>query len=99
MRRREQYQLVSGDGALCCRSQSAANFFAPLAGQSVGHLRLVLALSSIALLAADGWRELRRKCQKRGLSVLEATTCQQFNDDVKSNPWFDGTNWRGLKGS
>ena len=85
MRHRKHYQMVSGDETLWCRRQSVANFFARLAGQNVGHLRLVLVLS-ITLLAADVWRELRAEAPKAKIVGLGATTCQQFNDDVKSNP-------------
>jgi hypothetical protein len=69
---------------LCC-CQSAVNFFARPPGQSVGHLPFVLVLS-ITLLVADGWCELRAEPPKARIVGLGATTCQQFNDDVKSNP-------------
>jgi hypothetical protein len=53
------------------------------AGQSV--LLSVLTVSSIALLAAGGWRDLRVETQRARIVGLGATTCQQFNDGVRSN--------------
>jgi hypothetical protein len=78
--------MVSGDGALCCRCQLTANFFARRAGRIIGELSVVVALSSIALLAADGWSELRAESPKARIVGLGAATCQRFNDDVQSNP-------------
>ncbi|MFX6056002.1 hypothetical protein ABTE97_19005, partial [Acinetobacter baumannii] len=40
----------------------------------------------IAVLAADAWRGLRAEVPKARIVGLGATTCQRFNDDVKSNP-------------
>jgi hypothetical protein len=59
---------------------------ARLAGRSVGRLLVVLALSSIALLAGAVQQELRAEAPKARIVGLGAATCQQFNDDVKSNP-------------
>jgi hypothetical protein len=64
----------------------AAQPFARLAGWSFGRLLGLLTLSSIALLAADAGRELRAEAPKAKIVGLGATTCRQFNDDVKSNP-------------
>jgi hypothetical protein len=64
----------------------AAKPSARLAGRSVGRLLGVLTVSSIALLAADAGRELRGEAPKANIVGLGASTCQQFNDDVKSNP-------------
>lgn len=78
--------MVGGDGALRCRTRPAAGYVGRLAAQGVSHLRLVLTLSSIALLAAGGWSDLRAEAPKARIVGLGATTCQGFNDDVKSNP-------------
>ena len=64
----------------------AAQRFGRLAGRNFGRLLGLLALSSIALLAADAGRELRAEAPKARIVGLGATTCRQFNDDVKSNP-------------
>lgn len=56
------------------------------AGRSVRRALLVLALSSIGLPAADGWRDLRAEAPKAKIVGLGATTCQRFSDDVKYNP-------------
>lgn len=60
--------------------------YARLAGRSVGRSLGLLALSWIALLAADAGRELRAEAAKARIVGLGAATCQQFNDDIKSNP-------------
>ena len=60
--------------------------FARLVGRCVGRLLGLLALSSIALLAADAGRELRAEAAKARIVGLGAATCQQFNDDIKSSP-------------
>ena len=64
----------------------AAQPFACLAGRSVGRLLGVLILSSIALLATGAGLKLRAEVPKAKIAGLGAATCQQFNDDVKSNP-------------
>lgn len=55
-------------------------------GRGIGRLLGLLTLSSIALLAADAGRELRAEAPKARIVGLGAATCQQFNDDVKTNP-------------
>ena len=55
-------------------------------GRGAGRLLFVVALSLIAVLAADAWRGLRAEVPKARSVGLGATTCQRFNDDVKSNP-------------
>jgi hypothetical protein len=64
----------------------AAQSLARFVGRSVGRLLGVLIVSSIALLAADAGRKLRAEAPKANIVGLGASTCQQFNDDVKSNP-------------
>lgn len=54
--------------------------------RSVGRLLGLLTLSSIALLGAAAGRELRAEAPKARIVGLGAATCQQFNDDIKSNP-------------
>ena len=55
-------------------------------GRSTGRLLGLLTLSSIALLAADAGRELCAEAPKARIVGLDAATCGQFNDDVKTNP-------------
>jgi hypothetical protein len=62
----------------------AGQHFARLAGRSFSRMLSLLTLSSIVLLAADAGREL--EVPKAKIVGLGAATCQQFNDDVKSNP-------------
>jgi hypothetical protein len=68
-----------------CRFRYAAYLLVYCAGRSV-RLLLVFALSSMALFAGDTWRELWADAPKTRIVGLGATTCQRFNDDVKSNP-------------
>ncbi len=66
----------------------------PIAAQACTHARnldagrliSVLALSIAAAVATDASRELRAKTPKATIVGLGATTCQRFNDDVRSNP-------------
>jgi len=55
-------------------------------GRAIGRLLGLLTLSSIAFFAADAGRELRAEAPKARIVGLGAATCQQFNDDVKTNP-------------
>lgn len=55
-------------------------------GRSIGRVLGLLTLSSIAWLAADAGRELRAEAPKATIVGMGATTCRQFNDDVKANP-------------
>ncbi len=64
----------------------AGNLIVRPAGQGISRLFLVLTLSSIAFLATDEWRDLRAEPLKARIVGLGATTCQRFNDDVRSNP-------------
>jgi hypothetical protein len=68
-----------------CRFRYTANLLVYCAGRSV-RLVFVFTLSSMALFAGDTWRELRAEAPKAGIVGLGATTCQRFNDDVRSNP-------------
>jgi len=52
----------------------------------LGRLLGLLILSSFALLAADAGRELRAEAPRARIVGLGAATCQQFRDDVRSNP-------------
>jgi hypothetical protein len=45
-----------------------------------------LALSAVALIAVGACGQLWAEPQKAGIVGLGAATCQQFNDDVRSNP-------------
>lgn len=77
---------LTGDRALRRRRfHYAASSLVRLA-RSVGRLLFVLTLSSIALPAADAWRDLRAEAPKAKIVGLGATTCQRFSDDVRSNP-------------
>jgi hypothetical protein len=69
----------------CEHVGDAAPSFARLAGRNVGRLLGLLALSSINLLAAA--RELRAEGPRAKIVGLGAATCQQFNDDIRSNPF------------
>lgn len=55
-------------------------------GPRAGRLLFVVALSLIAVLAADAWRDLRAEAPKAKIVGLGATTCQRFEDDAKANP-------------
>ena len=68
-----------------CRFRYTANLLMSCAGRSV-RLLLVFTLPSMALFAGDTWRELRAEAPKAGIVGSGATTCQRFNDDVRSNP-------------
>jgi hypothetical protein len=72
--------------AFCGYIGDAAQPIARHAGWRFGRLLGLLTLSSIALLAADARRELRAEAPKAKIVGLGATTCQRFNDDVRSNP-------------
>jgi hypothetical protein len=52
----------------------------------VGWSFSVLALLPVALIAMDGWGQLWAEPQKARIIGLGAATCQQFKDDVRSNP-------------
>jgi hypothetical protein len=45
-----------------------------------------MALSVVALIAVSAWGQLWAEPQKARIVGLGAATCQQFNDDIKSNP-------------
>lgn len=46
----------------------------------------LLTLSSIAFVVADAERALLAEAPKANIVGLGAAACQQFNDDIKSNP-------------
>ena len=54
--------------------------------REAGRLFSVLALSFAAAVATDASRGLRAETPKATIVGLGATTCQRFNDDVRSNP-------------
>jgi hypothetical protein len=68
------------------RFRDAAKLLVYRPGRSVYRLLFVFTLSSMALFAGDTWRELRTEAPKARIVGLGATTCQRFNDDVRSNP-------------
>ena len=49
-------------------------------------LPAVVALLTTVALAADAARDIRAQPPKATIVGLGAATCQQFNDDVRSNP-------------
>lgn len=51
-----------------------------------GRLPVVLALLTTVVLPTDAAPELRAQPLKATIVGLGAATCQQFNDDVRSNP-------------
>jgi hypothetical protein len=55
-------------------------------GRRVCRLLVVLTLSLIALFVADTRRGLRAEAPTARIVGLGATSCQQFNDDVRSDP-------------
>lgn len=55
-------------------------------GRRIGRLFSVMALSVTAVIAVDASRLLRAEPQKATIVGLGATTCQRFNDDIRSNP-------------
>ena len=69
-----------------CRFRYTAKLLLYCAGRSVYRLLFVFILSSMALFAGDTWRELQAEAPKARIVGLGATTCQRFNDDVRSNP-------------
>jgi hypothetical protein len=54
--------------------------------RTVGRSFSFMALSAVALIAVSAWRQLWAEPQKARIVGLGAATCQQFNDDIKSNP-------------
>src|SRR5260370_29705194 len=49
-------------------------------------LLLVFMASSIVLIAGDGRREVRAEPQAARIVALGASTCRQFNEDIRLNP-------------
>ena len=60
--------------------------FACHAGRNVGRSLGLLILASIASLATGAGLESRAEVPRANIVGLGAATCQQFDDDVKSNP-------------
>ena len=52
----------------------------------VGWSFSVFSLLPVALIATGGWGQLWAEPQKARIVGLGAATCQQFKDDVRSNP-------------
>lgn len=61
----------------------ATRTFACVGRRRVGPVLLVMALFSIFAIKASG-----AEAPKARIVGLGATTCQQFNDDIKANPAF-----------
>ena len=57
-----------------------------MAGPRPGRRLFVVALSWVAVLAADAGSALRAEEPKATIVGLGATTCQRFENDVKANP-------------
>jgi len=59
-------------------------------GRTLDHellrLLLVFMASSIVLIAGDGRREVRAEPQAARIVGLGASTCRQFNEDIRLNP-------------
>ena len=59
-------------------------------GRTLDHgllrLLLVFMASSIVLIAGDGRREVRAEPQTARIVGLGATSCRQFNEDIRLNP-------------
>lgn len=55
-------------------------------GRRAGRIFSILALSLAVTVAADASHDLRAEAPKATIVGLGATTCQRFNDDVRSNP-------------
>ena len=72
--------------AMYRRRLFAPQVYVRVTGESVGRLLVATALSLIALIVADAWRDLRAEAPKARIVGLGATTCQRFTDDVKANP-------------
>ena len=53
---------------------------------SAGSLPVVVALLTMVVLATDAAPDVRAQPPKATIVGLGAATCQQFNDDVRSNP-------------
>jgi hypothetical protein len=71
---------------LCGYIGYAGQPFVRRAARSLGRMASLLTLSSVVLLAADAGRDLRAEAPRAKIVGLGATTCQRFNDDVRSNP-------------
>ena len=54
--------------------------------RTIGWSLSVFALVPVALIATSGWGQLWAEAQKAKIVGLGAATCQQFKDDVRSNP-------------
>lgn len=68
------------------RRMVAAYVYMREVGRRAGQLFFVVALPLIAVLAADAWRDVRAEAPKASIVGLGATTCEQFEYDVKANP-------------
>lgn len=74
--------LIEQQAMRSCRTLTARTY-ARIGGLRLGRLLLVMALSSIALFEVEASGAEAPKARIVGLG---ATTCQQFNDDIKANP-------------
>lgn len=72
--------LVEQQAMRSCRTLTARTY-ARVAGLRPSRLLLVMALSSILAIKASG-----AEAPKARIVGLGATTCQEFNNDIKANP-------------
>ena len=70
----------------CGKSKPKNQIHGRTPDQGLLRLLLVLMASSIVLIAGDGRREIRAETQTAGIVGLGATTCLQFNEDIRLNP-------------
>lgn len=75
--------------AMCDRDRrpNAVESRTPARRHAIG-LFFVIALSVTAVVAVDASRDLRAETQKTTIVGLGATTCQRFNNDIRSNPFL-----------
>lgn len=80
--------MLNGRRAMCAHrdSEIGSQAHARASGGRAGRLLPVMAVSLIALFAADAWRPLHAQAATARIVGLGATTCRQFNDEVKANP-------------
>jgi hypothetical protein len=57
-----------------------------VSGRHVGRLFFVVALSFTAMVVVDASRDLSAEAPKATFAGLGATSCQRFNEDIRSNP-------------
>jgi hypothetical protein len=70
----------------CNESKPIDQIFGRIPHHGLLRLLLVFMASSIGLIAGDGRREIRAEPQTARIVGLGATTCLQFNEDIRLNP-------------